>query len=237
MSELSRLSGVFFEPTKAFEDIAARPNFWVPLILTILAGIVFCAAISSRIGWDRVVNQTNESRFAKMTPDQRAAAEPGTEIQKKFTPVAAYVFSVLGPPFGYLIGSLVLLGIVSGIMSAPVKYKQIFCIFCYSGMPGLIFVVLAIVVMFLKANPDDFNMRNPLAFNAGAFMDPQTSSKFLYALATSLDLFAIWKIWLIAVGLKAAGGKKLSFSGALTAVVLPWAILTLIGAAFAGFTG
>ena len=34
MSELSRLSGVFFEPAKAFEDVAARPSFWVPLILT-----------------------------------------------------------------------------------------------------------------------------------------------------------------------------------------------------------
>jgi len=39
---------------------------------------------------------------------------------------------------------------------------------------------------------------------------------------------------LVATGLKAAGGKKLSFGGALTAVALPWAILVLGRASLAG---
>src|ERR1043165_8104716 len=33
LSEGSRLAGVFFEPTKTFDDVAARPHFWTPLIL------------------------------------------------------------------------------------------------------------------------------------------------------------------------------------------------------------
>jgi hypothetical protein len=237
MSELSRLTGVFFEPSKAFADIAARPGFWVPLILTILAGMAFTAAIGARIGWDRVIQQQMESRLEKVSPDQRAAADSSIEMQKKFAPVFGYAAATLGPPIGYLVGSAVLLGIVAGIMSAPVKFKQIFAIFCYAGLPGLIFVVLAIVVMFLKANPADFDIRNPLAFNAASFMDRQTSSKFVYSLASSIDLFTLWKIYLIAAGLKAAGGKKLSFAGALTAVALPWAILVLIGAALSGVFG
>ena len=87
--------------------------------------------------------------------------------------------------------------------------------------------------MFLKS-PDEFNLINPLAFNPAAFMDPINSSKFLYTLAMSLDLFTIWGILLTAIGLKAAAGKRLSFGGALFAVVLPWAILVLIGASVAG---
>jgi Yip1 domain len=237
MSELSRLTGVFFEPKKAFEDIAARPRWIVPMILTILAGLAFSIAMGARIGWDRVVQQQMEARLEKMTPDQRAAAEPGMELQRKITPIAAYGFSVIGPAIGYTVAAAILLAIVSGIMSVPVKFKQIFAIMCYAGMPGLIFSVLAIVVMFLKSNPADFNLRNPLAFNAGAFMDPQTSSKFIYSLASSIDLFALWRIYLVATGLKAAGGKKLSVGGAFMAVALPWAILVLIGAGFAGVFG
>jgi hypothetical protein len=56
----------------------------------------------------------------------------------------------------------------------------------------------------------------------------------LYTLAMSLDLFTIWVILLTATGLKAAAGKRLSFGGALFAVVLPWAILVLGGASLAG---
>ena len=74
-------------------------------------------------------------------------------------------------------------------------------------------------------------------FNPGAFMDPQTSPKFVYSLASSLDLFTIWILLLVATGLKAAAGKKLSFGGALFAVMLPWAVIILGKAALAGLTG
>jgi hypothetical protein len=39
---------------------------------------------------------------------------------------------------------------------------------------------------------------------------------------------------LIAIGLKAAAGKKLSFGSAVIAVVLPWAVVVLGYSAWAG---
>jgi hypothetical protein len=97
-------------------------------------------------------------------------------------------------------------------------------------------MILTIVVMFLK-NPDEFNIQNPLAFNPAAFLDPLQTSKFVYSLASSLDLFSFWAIGLIAIGLKAAAGKRLSFGGALFAVLLPWALFVFVKAAFAGIGG
>src|SRR5262249_40110877 len=120
-----------------------------------------------------------------------------------------------------------------GIMSTPVKFKQMFAIMWWSALPGLISSILTIVVMFLKS-PDQFNLQNPLAFNPGAFMDQATSSKFIYSLASSLDLFSFWGIFLVATGIKAAGGKKISFGGALFCVVLPWALYVLGKASIAG---
>jgi hypothetical protein len=52
--------------------------------------------------------------------------------------------------------------------------------------------------------------------------------------ASSLDLFVIWTILLMATGLKAAAGKKLTFTGALVAVVVPWLVVVLGKAAMAG---
>jgi hypothetical protein len=233
MSEFSRLAGVFFEPGKTFADIAERPNFWVPLILMIAASLAFTITISQRIGWDRVVRQQLEPRMAQMSDAQREAVSKTMDMQVKMASIFGYVGGVLGVPISYLIVSGILLGIVRGIMSAPVRFKQVFAIMCYASLPGLIFTVLVIAVMFLK-NPDEFNLQNPLVFNPGAFMDPQSPLKFLRSVASSLDLFTIWTILLVATGLKAAGGKKLSFGGALTAVALPWAILVLGRASLAG---
>ena len=172
--------------------------------------------------------------MAKMSPEQRAQAMQGAELSKKITPIFAYIAAVVGPAIGYLIAALVLLGIVAGILSAPVKFKQVFAIMCYSGMVGVVAAVLMVVVVFLKANPADFDIQHPLMFNAGALMDPNGPHKFLFAVASSFDVFSLWRILLIAVGLKAAAGKKLSFGGALFAVLLPWGVLVLIGATFAG---
>jgi len=233
MSEFSRLTGVFFEPGKTFADIAERPNFWVPLILMIAAILAFTIAISQRIGWDRVVRHQLESRVAQMSDQQREAISRTMDMQVKMVSIFGYAGGILGVPISYLIMGGILLGIVRGIMSAPVRFKQSFAILCYANLPGLIFTVLAIMVMFLK-NPDDFNLQNPLVFNPGAFMDPQSPLKFLHSVASSLDLFTIWTILLVATGVKAAGGKKLSFGGALTAVALPWAILVLGRALLAG---
>ena len=150
-----------------------------------------------------------------------------------FTKVPAPEGETGGGMANAIVGSAVLLGVASGIMSAGVKFKQIFAIGCYAGLTGIIAKILGIVVMFLKS-PDQFNLMNPLAFNPAAFMDPKTTSKFLYTIASGCDLFIFWAMLLTAIGLKAAAGKRLSFGGALFAVALPWAFFLLVGASIAG---
>jgi len=207
------------------------------MLLTVLFGLIFCAVVGQRIGWDNITQQAMEKKMATMSQEQRDAVAKNADLTKKITVVGAYTVAVIGPPIGYLIAAAVLMGIVAGILSAPVKFKQIFAIMCYSGMVGVVAAVLMVVVIFLKKNPADFDIQHPLAFNLGALMDPNGPNKFLFALASSIDVFSIWRILLVAVGLKAAAGQKLSFGGALFAVLLPWAVLVLIGATFAGMFG
>jgi hypothetical protein len=234
MSAIARISGVFFEPKKTFEDIARRPTWLVPLILLIIASLAASFAMSQRIGWDRIVRQQVESssRAQQLPAEQR---EQQIAMGVKIASAMAYVGSIVFVPILFVIVAGVLLGIAS-MMSAGVKFKQVLSVVSWGWLPNLIKTLIMIVVIYLK-NPDEFNMKNPLAFNLGAFLEPDKPSKFLYSIASSLDLFTIWAILLIAVGLKAAAGKKLSFAGAVVAVVLPWAIFVLAAAAFAGVTG
>jgi hypothetical protein len=231
MGEFSRITGVFFDPKKTFEDIAKRPTWIVPLVLIMIAVLAVSVTMAQRIGWERIVRHGMEasSRAQQMTPEQR---EQGVAMGVKIASIMGYV-GIIFVPVIYVIMAGVLLGVASGIFSAGVRFKQVFAVVCYASLTGVIQSILTIVVICLK-NPDEFNSQNPLAFNPAAFMDPGTSSKFLYSLATSLDLFYLWTILLMAVGLKAAAGKKLSFGGALFAVVLPWAVYVLGKSALAG---
>jgi len=235
MGEFSRLTGVFLEPSKAFADIAARPTFLVPLLLTIVAGIIFFTVFGQHVTWQRFfqhqmdTNPKAAERMAQLAPEQRART---MEMQVKFAGIGADVAIVFFTMVSLLISAGIALLIVNA-MGAALKYKQIFCIMAYATLPLIIKHALAIVVMFLK-NPDDFNLINPLAFNPAAFMDPVNGSKFLYTLGAAVDLFAIWTLLLDATGLKAAAGKRLSFGGALFAVATPTALFVLFGATIAG---
>jgi len=235
MGELSRIAGVFFEPAKTFEDVAKRPSFLTPLLLVIVASLVYTFVLGQHIGWDRVVQQQMEmspkqvERIAQLPADQQESAR---QMQLKIAPITKYAGSIVGLPILYLVFAGILLGIVRGMMSAPVRYKQIYAIMCYAALPVIVQTGLKIVVMLLK-KPDEFNILNPLAFNPAAFMDYASSSKFLYVIAMSLDVFTIWGVVLSAIGLKAAAGKVLSFGSAIFAVVMVWAIPVLLGATVA----
>jgi hypothetical protein len=153
-------------------------------------------------------------------------------------PVFSYLGAFLGFPITLLLAAGFATGIIRGLLGTPIRFVQAFAAVAYAFLPRVIYAGLSISVMFLKP-PDEFDLQNAFASNPGAFMDPQKSSKFLYTVASQLDVFSIWVILLMAVGLKAAGGKRLSFGGALFAVVLPWAVYVLVrgGLAAAGLGG
>lgn len=235
MGEFSRIAGVFFEPSRTFADIARRPSWILPLALMILASIGVTAYYGQHVGWERLIRHQIEtsSRGQQLSPEQR---EQAIATQARLAPLFGYVGTLIAIPLYCLLAAGVFTGLVAGVMSAPVRFKQVFGVVTYASLPNVLAALLTIVVMMLK-NPDDFDLQNPLMFNAGALMDPEHSSKFLHSMATSIDLFSFWVMLLMATGLKSAAGKKLSFGGALFVVMLPWAVYVLAKSALAGLFG
>lgn len=234
LGEVGRITGVFIDPKKAFADIAAKPGWIVPMILLIVAYLAFMYCFTTRVGWERSMRQAMEtnSRVQQMDPQQR---ENALQMQLKLAPIGAYVVG----PIAIVATALIIAGVlllVCKVMGASIGFKQMFGISAYAMLPGLIASILAIIVIFIK-NPEDFNLQNPLAFNLGAFLEPPPNSgKFLYSLATSIDLFSFWTILLLAVGISVAT-RKFPFSKALVAVVVPWVLLVLIKAGWTGLMG
>src|SRR5271154_2336391 len=98
MNEASRLFGVFYEPGKVFADVAARPRWLAPVIISILFALSFSYAISSHIGWEQTIRQTlaNNPRMADLPAEQR---EQAVARGAKVASVLGWAGAFIGPPF------------------------------------------------------------------------------------------------------------------------------------------
>src|SRR6185436_5559823 len=76
MSEGARLAGVFFSPGKAFADIARRPRWWIPIILSAILSTVYLNAFTQRVGWESVIRPAIERlpNSQTMTTQERERA-------------------------------------------------------------------------------------------------------------------------------------------------------------------
>jgi hypothetical protein len=220
MNEPARIFGVFYEPGKVFADVAERPRWLVPIIVSILFALSFSYAISSHIGWDQTIRQTfaNNPRVAELPADQR---EQLVARSAKFASIVGWIGAVAGPLFFTLVIAGILTGIFNGLLGTELKFMQMFAISAYAFLVRGLYTVLLILLLYLKP-PEDFNIQvSP--FSPAAYMNRTENPKWLMSLAGSLDLFTIWTIVLLAIGFSVAA-KKLSFSKALTGIAIPWLI-------------
>jgi|SRR5579872_6447402 len=231
MNEAARLAGVFFSPGKAFADIARRPRWWIPVILMAILSTIYLNAFTRRVGWESVIRSgIDNSPFAQnLTPQQR---EQQIQVTAGFYKYVGYL-SVVGTLFSVFIVAVILMFLFDTMMSANIGLKRMMAIVAYGILPLAIQTLLSMVVLFLK-DPEEFNLRNPLMFNIGAYLSTD-SPAVLRAVGTSIDLFSLWILVLLAIGISAAG-RKVSFGKAFTGVFSLWALLVCfkVAAAAAG---
>jgi hypothetical protein len=220
MTEPGRLFGVFYEPGKVFADVAERPRWIAPMLVSILMGLMLVYAISTHIGWEPTIRQTlaNNPRTADMPADQR---EKAIATGAKIGSIVGWIGAVVGAPLSVLIIAGVLTGVFNGLLGTELKFIQTFAITAYAMLVRALFTALLILLVYLKP-PEDFNIQvSP--FSPAAYMNSHETPKWLMSLAGSLDLFTIWTIILLALGFSVAA-RKLSFTKALITIAIPWLI-------------
>jgi hypothetical protein len=232
-NEFSRVIGVYLDPRETFRDVSARPRWWVPMIVISLCSLVFIYCFSQRVGWDRMIRQTLESstRMQNLPPEQR---ERAIEMGARFAPISGYATAVVGRPLSILICAGIFLLVFNVFLGAKITFQQGMAVTAYSFLTLALSSILSTVTLFLKS-PEDFDIRNPLAFNLGFFLSDDSASKAMIALANSIDLFSLWTLAVLAIGFSVCA--KMSFTKALMGVTLPWLIYVALNVARASVFG
>jgi hypothetical protein len=130
----------------------------------------------------------------------------------------------------FVVIASVLMATFNFAAGASVPFKTSLAIVVYSSLPGVIGALLGMISMFAGVDPAGFNAQNPVATNPAYFMDP-TGNKFLYGMASALDVFVIWSI--VLMGIAFACNSKVKRSTAI-AIVAGWYLLyKLVGSGMA----
>lgn len=229
MNEAARLVNVFFSPGKAFADIARRPRWWVPIVLAVLVSTTYLYMFSQRVGWELFMRQQNaqSAQMQQMDAATRARAET---VQLAVAKYITWVGGLLGPLLGALVIALVLKFFADTIMGAGIGFKKTLAAVTYGTLPNLLKTGLAMIVLQLKP-PDEFDLRNPVMVNAAVFL-PSDAAGWMKTLGSSVDLFTIWCMALIAIGI-AAGAKRMSPGKAFGMLLFPWALYVILSTAYA----
>lgn len=228
LSETQRLLNTFVAPSRTFTDLRRNSRWWVPWIVISLATLTFMYVIDQKVGFDQIAHNVIASssraeQIEQLPPDQRA---------KQYASIARFTRSLsYASPVTTLIVYLIIAALLMGTFrfgaGAEIGYKTSLAIVTYGILPFAISALLGILSLTAGANPESFNINNPVASNPAYFMD-MAGNKFFYTLASALDVFTIWCIVLMAIGF--ARNSKLRVATTFT-VIASWYLLWKLAAA------
>jgi hypothetical protein len=222
MSFPARVLGVFVEPREAFADIVRRPDFILPLAVAVIAGVVLTETMLAKVGMERIIrNQLEQSgQAARMSAEQlEQAVSQGAGIASIIT----HIMGLVAGPIFLLIIAGIGLAILNSFFGAQLKFKTVFSVTCYAQLVSVVGVLTGLAVI-LFGDVERFNAQNPMPTNLGYFLNPLETSKPLLALAGSLDIFTIWFLVLMGIGLSEASGRKVKAKSIVLVYVGFWAV-------------
>jgi len=237
LSEPARIINAFVAPRKTFEDLRQNPSWWMPWLVAAVFTVVFALVAVQKLDMRHLVQQridqspSAQARMEQLSPEQR---EQTMALQATITKITFYVYPMISLIIGLLVAA-VLMGVFNFGFAAEIPFQRALAIVFYSFLPaGILTTVLLSVSILVSADPNSIDLTNPMPTNPGFFMDPQ-GSKFLYGLASGLDVFRIWTILLLGLGFSAASSnRKPSAGAAITTMVVIYGLLVLLGAAIRG---
>lgn len=236
-SPFSRIVNVFIAPTKAFTGLnQGHTGWWLPWLLSVIVTICFAASVGKQVGWNQVVqNQIHHNakmadQLEKAPPDQREKTVGFIEM--------SYKGSFYGAPATSLLFTVIIAGVLLATfnfgLGASIRFGTMWAITIYGFFPYIVHALISIVTLFAGVDPEGFRIENPAATNLAALLSPDTSAA-LYRLASAVDIFNIWVIVLLGIGV--ATNSKVKRSTAIMTVAVWYVVVILVQAGIAAARG
>lgn len=220
MSTAATLVGIFFEPTRVFRNLRAHPRWLAAILIAGIVSAVYTTAFYRRLGPERIVNFTFDAlEQSPLKPPPEALAESRrTELEKASSTSAQMTNAISTVATGFFgvafLAAVSLLGVLA--FGGRMHFWQTFSVIAYVSFPvTLIQKLISFLVLYLKV-PEDIHPllgQESLVYDNLALLVSSKDHPILYTFLATFGILALYRIWLMATGLR-EGAYKLSSSGA-----------------------
>ena len=219
MSTAETLTGIFFEPSRTFEALRARPRFLVAGIILLVLACLVTVLLYTRVDMGQYIRDRIEK-----SPQAAQMSEAQKDLQIKMGKNLGMLAIPLSVPIILAGGAaLYLLGVLA--FGGSISYKKSLAVWAYSSIPpSVLGALIAILVLFLKS-PDSIDPEHMVATNPAVLLGDD-ASKVLVAVLSQFDLLRFYGIFLAALGLRKVA--KISSTQAWGVVIALWVIGALL---------
>lgn len=202
MNVLQRLVSIIDRPAVTMRHVGEKPGWaWVMPALLVLMGLVVFSVVIAPYTSELALRQAQQ-QMASLPPQQ--AEQAAAQVEKFTSPPVIAAFSIVGGLIALAViwllggGVLYFLGLVAG---GEANFAQSFAILTWSWLPyALRNLILAAYVAYSGKM-----INQGLSFLVATGDQTKDAANWLYVLLAQFDLFSLWHLVLVIVGLAAVG--------------------------------
>lgn len=211
---------IFVTPSAVYER-RRDSSAWLPLIVvTVVLTLAYIASSGAMqpildAEYERGLQATLEAN-PQLTAEQLQQGRAIAQAVGKFA-------IIVGTPVAIFVTGLLLM-LTGKLVDAQVKLGSSVMITAWAFVPRIIGSVLtAVQLLFLR--PESLDGMYRVSLGPARFMDPDTASPLLLAIAGRFDLFVLWTTVLLGIGLAVVA--RIPRSSAMLAAGAVWALAAL----------
>jgi hypothetical protein len=229
LSPVERITGVFFEPARIFQNLRYHPRWLAGFLVIAIFSAIYHVAFVQRLTPEVIalapIEKTIEGGW--ISADKADEIREQTREDAK-TPVARVTGPLLeiGGIFLFMVFLAAILLLLALIFGGRLNFWQALCVAVYSTLPPFVIEKsLSVILLYLKS-PDDIDpikgQRGLVRADLSILFSPG-DHPYLYVFGGFLGLITLYGLWLEATGLQHAG-EKISSASAWTIALILWGI-------------
>jgi hypothetical protein len=205
---------VLFAPSKVFDRTRAAKALKYAFVTAVVVGVIMFATKNLLQPW---FDAQGDLALAQLAAKGKPVPEAAASAMRSSTSWGL----VAGLPLVMLFGpflNAVLLFFGAMLMKVKVSYSQLAVIATLGGVPRMLGVILMPVQALLLDGANAKSLAD-LSLGPARFLDASKISPALVSLASQFDVFRVWQLALIAIGVAVVGRVSLSTAAVVTIVM------------------
>ena len=230
MNPFLRFINIYYSPKEVFTSLTRSKWVWIiPVVVVFLVGLACYPYMKSVMAEEIAQKMENSSLLEAMPEAERQEIVDSTRDSILNPPAWRLAIGVLGPIIGALAVGAILLLIGNIILGGRAKYAGMLNVYSFAS---LISIPETIIKTYLIHAKQTMDIRTSLAI----ILPSDDTISFVYAFFNKIDIFTIWLLSLIVIGM-AVFLPKVSTKKIAVWVCAFWLLWVVIASAVSAFTG